>query len=174
MKYIHFLFPIFMNIINRYVVGQDLQGVCITCKDNFLNCKLNCVVPHNNVDKDKAWPINTPVTLESIQSCINKCVTIRNNCVDSEETKKCYSCSLECAKNYDASILTCVNQHSTTKKATYNKNQDACANKVGYIATTCMETCYGSDMLNGWTPETEIGILLEQRTMSKFIIPEPK
>ncbi len=171
MKYIHFLFPIFMNIINRYVVGQDLQGVCITCKDTFLTCKLNCVIPHHNVYIDKAW---YPFTLELIQNCVNECAIIRNNCVDSEETKKCYSCSLECAKNYDASILTCVNQHSTTKKATYNKNQDACANKVGYIASTCMETCYGSDMLGGWTPETEIGIPLEQRTMSKFIIPEPK
>ena len=163
------------------VDAQDLQGHCITCKDRFLTCKLGCVMPHyrdngNNGNDDKAWPIHTPKNLATISECVDECSNARSTCKDSIETLQCYSCTVGCTKSFDDEILTCVRKQSEITKATYNANQDACANAAGHKATSCMKSCYGNDrdILSGWTPETEIGIPPEKRTMDRFTVPEPK
>ncbi len=168
-----------LTLLSGYsmIDAQDLQGYCITCKDRFLTCKLGCVMPHyrDNGNDDKAWPIHTPKSLTTIGECVDECSRVRRMCKDSEVTLQCYSCTVGCTKSFDDEILTCVRKQSEITKATYNANQDACANAAGYKATSCMESCYGidQDMLSDWTPETEIGIPPEKRTMTRFIVPQP-
>lgn len=132
-------------------------------------------MPHYRGDGTaKAWPINQPETLAVMQTCVDACTTTHESCSEADETSSCYSCSVDCTESFDSEILSCIKEASTSTKSTYGTNQDSCANSAGYKATTCMETCYGSDIYQGWTPETEIGLPEEMRSMSKFSVPEPR
>ena len=154
------------------VNGQDLQGKCILCKDNFLTCKLNCVTPNQN-NQNFAWPLTQPETHQKIQDCIDTCSEIKKNCVDTSEALDCYKCSLACSTTYSDEVNNCLLKISSSHRASYNKNLDACANGAGYKMNLCMEECYGEDMYLGWTPETEANVPIEKRIIQRFRIPHP-
>lgn len=135
--------------ICRGAFGQEMPGKGMTCWDKRELCDLNCVFSTTHEGTNK------------LTACSTGCVEEQRACTDSDETVEYIACATGCAYTYDSDLIKCNQQTSAETKATYGTNQDACANLASGVMDDCMETCYGSDRFNGWTPDKEEGYVVE-------------
>ena len=51
---------------------RNTQGQFVSCADSQRLCHLNCVVPKERSDTEKAWPVNQPMTKDQVaNACID-------------------------------------------------------------------------------------------------------